>query len=139
MAKGLLQSSKQKQKLYERFSKKEVHEKKTFINQFKSLFESLNLSKLASVIPESQTQFHQHQNRHRNFMGEGNLTGDELKEAWPSLKPNTISGYDRISSNMANETSDINVFVTSLEYIFSVSLQQRIFPENLKIAKVSHR
>ena len=71
-------------------------------------------------------------------MGEANLIGDELKEAWPSLKPNKISGYDRISPNVANETSDINVFVTSLEYIFNVSLQQRIFPENLKIAKVSH-
>ena len=40
-----------------------------------------------------------------------------------SLKPNKIPGYDNISSNVVKETSDI--FFTG------------IFPENLKIAKVS--
>ena len=36
---------------------------------------------------------------------------------------------------MVNETSDI--FFTPLKYIFNLSLQQGMFPENLKIAKVS--
>ena len=40
-----------------------------------------------------------------------------------------------ISSSVVNEISDI--FFTTLKYIFNLSLQQRIFPENLKIAKVS--
>ena len=68
-------------------------------------------------------------------MGEANLTDNELKEALRSLKPNKSPGYDNISSNVVNETSDI--FFTPLKYIFNLSLQQRIFPENLKIAKVS--
>ena len=67
-------------------------------------------------------------------MGEANLTDDELKEALRSLKPNKSPGYDNISSNVVNETSDI--FFTPLKYIFNLSLQQEIFPENLKIAKV---
>ena len=68
-------------------------------------------------------------------MGEPNLTDDELKEALRSLKPNKSPGYDNISLNVVNETSDI--FFTTLKYIFNLSLQQGIFPENLKIAKVS--
>ena len=56
---------------------------------------------------------------------------DELK----SLKPNKSPRYDNISSNVVNETSDI--FFTPLKHIFNLSLQQGIFPENLKIAKVS--
>ena len=59
----------------------------------------------------------------------------KLKEALRSLKPNKSPGYDNISSNVVNETSDI--FFTPLKYIFNLSLQQGIFPENLKIAKVS--
>ena len=68
-------------------------------------------------------------------MGEANPTDDETKEALRSLKPNKSPGYDNISSNVVNEPSDI--FFTSLKYIFNLSLQQGIFPENLKIAKVS--
>ena len=67
-------------------------------------------------------------------MGEASLTDDEVKEALRSLKPNKSPGYDNISSNVVNETSDI--FFTPLKYIFNLSLQQGIFPENLKIAKV---
>ena len=36
---------------------------------------------------------------------------------------------------MVNETS--NIYFTPLKYIFNLSLQQGIFPENLKTAKVS--
>ena len=68
-------------------------------------------------------------------MGEANLTDDEVKEALRTLKPNQSPRYDNISSNVVNETSDI--FFTPLKYIFNLSLQQGIFPENLKIAKVS--
>ena len=87
------------------------------------------------MIPESQTKFDQYLNPHQTFMGEANLTDDELKEALRSLKPNKSLGYDNISSNVVNETSDI--FFTPFKYIFNLFLQQRIFPENLKIAKVS--
>ena len=35
--------------------------------------------KLVSMIPESQTKFGQYLNPHQTFMGEANLTDDELK------------------------------------------------------------
>ena len=91
--------------------------------------------KLASMIPESQTKYDQYLNPHQTFMDEANLTDDEVKEALRSLKPNKSSGYDNISSNSVNETSDI--FFTPFKYISNLSLQQGIFPESLKIANVS--
>ena len=87
------------------------------------------------MIPESQTKFDQYLNPHQTIMGKTNLTEDEVKEALRSLKPNRSPGYDNTSSNVVNETSDI--LFTPLKYIFNLSLQQGIFPENLKIAKVS--
>ena len=91
--------------------------------------------KLASMIPELQAKFDRYLNSQKTFMGEANLTDDEVKENLRSLKANKSPGYGNISSNVVNETSDI--FFTLLKYIFNLSLQQRIFPENLKIAKVS--
>ena len=165
MTKGLLKSSKRKQKLYEKFVKKRSPRNENIYKAHKSLFESLKkkskknyytrrlenyqtdiancfnkffvdiVPKLASMIPQSQTKFDQYLNPHQTFMAEANLTDDELKVALRSLKPNKSPGYDNISSNVVNETSDI--FFTPLKYIFNLSLQQGIFPENLKIAKVS--
>ena len=112
----------------------EISDQGKIANCFNKFFVDIG-PKLASMIPESQTKFDQYLNLHQTFMGEANLTFDELKEALRSLKSNKSPGYDNISSNVVNETSDI--FFTPLKYIFNLSLQQRMFPENLKIAKVS--
>ena len=112
----------------------EISDQGKIANCFNKFFVDI-APKLASVIPESQTKIDQYLNPHQTFMGESNLTDDEVKEALSSLKPNKSPGYDNISSNVANETSDI--FFNPLKYIFNLSLQQGIFPANLKIAKVS--
>ena len=52
-------------------------------------------------------QFDQYLNPHQTFMSEANLSDDKVKEALRSLKPNKSPGYDNISSNLVNETSDI--------------------------------
>ena len=112
----------------------EIFDQGKIANCFNKFFVDIG-PKLASMIPESQTKFDQYLNPHQTLMGEANLTDDEIKEALRSLKPNKSPGYDNISSSVVNETSDI--FFTPLKYIFNLSLQQGIFPENLKIAKVS--
>ena len=112
----------------------EILDQEKIANCFNKFFVDIG-PKLASMIPESQKKFDQYLNPHQTFMGEANLTDDEVKEALRSLKPNKSPGYDKISSNVVNETSDI--FFTPLKYIFNISLQQGIFPENLKIAEVS--
>ena len=90
--------------------------------------------KLASMIHASQTKFGRYLDPHQTLKGEANLTDDEIKEVLRSLKPNKSPGYDNISSSVVNKYSYI--FFTSLKYIFNLSLEQGIFPENLKIAKV---
>ena len=113
---------------------REIFDQGRIANCFNKFFVDIG-PKLASIIPESQTKFEQYLNPHQTLKGEANLTGDEIKEVLRSLKPNKSPGYDNISSSVVNETS--NIFFTPLKYIFNLSLQQGIFPENLKIAKVS--
>ena len=107
--------------------------KEKIANCFNKFFIDIG-PKLASMIPESQTKRDHYLNPRKTFMGEANLTDDEVNEALRSVKPNKSPGYDNISSNVVSETSD--VFFTPLKYIFNISLQRGIFPENLKIAKV---
>ena len=45
------------------------------------------------MFPESQAKFNQYLNPQQTFMGEANLTDDEVKEALRSLKPNKSPGY----------------------------------------------
>ena len=184
MTKGLLKSSKRKQKLYEKFLKKRTSRNESIYKAYKSLFESLkkkskkiyytrrlenyqndikkswdvikeiicgakstkgNFSKrmiidgreifdqkkiancfnnffadigpkLTSMISESQAKLDQYLNPHQTFMGEANLTDDEVKEALRSLKPIKSLGFDNISSNVVNETS--HIFFTPLEINF---------------------
>ena len=184
MTKGLLKSSKRKQKLYEKFMKKRTSQNESIYKVYKSLFESLKKKskknyytrrlenyqndikkswdvikeiimgakstkgsfprriiidgqeifdqgktancfnkffadigrKLASMIPESQTKLNQYLSPHQTLMGEANLNDDEIKEALRSLKLSKSPGYDNISSNVVNETSDI--FFHPLEIYF---------------------
>ena len=93
-------------------------------NCFNRFFSDIGL-KLASMIPESQAKLGQSLNPYKTFMGEANLTDDELKEPLRSLKPN----------KNPNETSD--AFFLPLKYIFNLFLQQGIFLKNLKDAMLS--
>ena len=104
----------------------EIFDQRKIANCFSKFFVDIG-PELASMIPKSQRKFDQYLNPHQTLMGEANLTDDEIKEALRSLKPSKSPGYDNISSNVVNETSDI--IFTPLKYIFNVSLQQGIFPE----------
>ena len=112
----------------------EIFDQEKIANCFNKFFVDIG-PKLASMIPESQTKFDQYLNPHQTLIGEANLIDYKIKEVLRSLKRNKNPGYDSISSSVVNETLDI--FFNPLKYIFNLLLQQRLFPENLKIAKVS--
>ena len=59
---------------------------------------------------------------------------NELKDAFYSLKPNKSPGYDGISSNIIKQGFD--TLDRPLHYIYNVSLQSGVFPEEMKIAMV---
>ena len=93
----------------------EIFDQKKIANCFNNFFADIG-PKLASMISESQAKLDQYLNPHQTFMGEANLTDDEVKEALRSLKPIKSLGFDNISSNVVNETSEI--FFTLLEISF---------------------
>ena len=68
-------------------------------------------------------------------MNDASLTDEEVRNAFYSLKTNKSPGYDDISFNAINNVFDF--IVEPLRYIFSNSLAQEIFPEEMKIAQIT--
>ena len=63
------------------------------------------------------------------------LQDQELEEAFNSLKPNKSPGFDDISSSVVKFCAS-GIF-NPLKHIFNLSLQTGIFPNGMKIARVS--
>ena len=68
-------------------------------------------------------------------MEEKPITDDDLNEAFQRLKTKKSSAYDEISSDVIKRISP-SVFQT-MRYIFNLSIENGIFPDQLKIAKVT--
>lgn len=62
-------------------------------------------------------------------------TINEFKDAFFSLKINKIGGYDDINLNFIKKY--LGNLCKPLKYIFDLSFQKGIFPESLKVAKVT--
>ena len=60
---------------------------------------------------------------------------DEFEKAFKSLKQNKAAGFDDISSNIIIDAYDS--LKNSLFHVFKASIKQGIFPDCLKIAKVT--
>ena len=63
------------------------------------------------------------------------LNFDEFEEAFKSLKRNKAAGFDDLSSNIITDAYDS--LKNILFHVFKVSIKQGIFPDSLKIAKVT--
>ena len=63
------------------------------------------------------------------------LSMNELKDAFFSLKINKSPGYDDISFNVLKKC--FSSLCEPLKYLFNLSIEKRIFPDDLKIAKVT--
>ena len=63
------------------------------------------------------------------------LTENELKNGFYSLKPNKSSGFDNISARTILQCYES--LKAPLKYIFNLSLNTGDVPNNLKIAKVT--
>ena len=69
------------------------------------------------------------------IFAEKSVTEEELKMAFFSLKSNKTPGYDNINVNVVKKIYE--ELKTSLMRIFNPALSTGIFPDKLKIAKVS--
>ena len=62
-------------------------------------------------------------------------TINKFKDAFFSLKINKIGGYDDINLNVIKKY--LGNLCKPFKYIFDLSFQKGIFPESLKVAKVT--
>ena len=63
------------------------------------------------------------------------LSINELKDAFFSLKINKSSGVEDVSFNIIKKC--FGVLCEPLIYLFQLSLEKGVFPDDLKIAKVT--
>ena len=119
-----------------KINKKSITDKKIIADKFNEFFINIGPN-LAAKIPPSNMNFDSYfQLPHVcTVFAENSVTEEELKRAFFSLKPNKTPGYDHINVNVVKKIYE--ELKTPLMRIFNLSLSTEIFPDKLKIAKVS--
>ena len=90
---------------------------------------------LAASIPKNKSTFQNYIHYHGSCLSIISLTDLELENAFASLKTNKSTGYDDMSINVVKRVSG-EIFLI-LKHIFNISLAKGVFPDNLKIARVT--
>ena len=112
----------------------EIFDKKSIAEQFNKYF--LNVGpNLAEIIPKSNKNFESFLSGQYPTLKEFPLTDEELKNAFASIKPNKSPGFDDISSNVIRFVFD--ALIKPTKHIFDLSLNKGIFPDKLKVARVT--
>ena len=91
--------------------------------------------KLTSQIPKSSKTFETYINKVNVIMDSKLFSINELKDAFFSLKINKSSGVDDVSFSTIKKC--FAVLCEPLIYLFQLSLEKGVFPDDLKIAKVN--
>ena len=114
--------------------KKEVTEIKDIAEEFNNFFTNVGPN-VAKKVPNSSNSFTSFLNQTHSIMEKNSLSINELKEAFFSLKTKKSPGYDDINFNVVKKCfGEIN---EPLKHLFNLSLENGIFPEKMKIAKVT--
>ena len=104
-------------------------------NEFSKFFAKIG-PELAEKIRTASRTFESFLNKIDTTMPADPVTINELKEAFFSLKTNKRPGCDEISSNVIkNCFSELNY---RLKHLFGKSIENGVFPNALKIARVNH-
>ena len=91
--------------------------------------------KLADDIPTTTRSFESYVQNTNETIKEKPITINELKDAFFSLKINKSAGYDEISFNVIKDC--FGELCDPLKYMFNLSFEKGIFPDRMKIAKVT--
>ena len=103
-------------------------------NEFNKFFTNIG-PVLAVKIPTASRTFESFLNKIDTTISSDPITINKLKEVFFSLKTNKSAGYDEVSSNVIkNCFSELNC---PLKYLFGKSIEKGIFPDTLKIARVT--
>ena len=112
----------------------EFFDKKAIAENFNNFFSEIE-PKLASEIPNSLISFDHFLHDDYPSSEKKPITDDQLNEALQILKTKKSSGYDEISSDDIRYISPSNF--EPLTCTFNLSAEKGIFPDQLKIAKVT--
>ena len=114
--------------------KTEILGETNIANEFNNFFTDIGLE-LAKKIPKSSQPFESYMKKVSSEMENKPLSINELKDVFFSLKISKSTGYDDINYNVVSKY--FGELCTPLKHIFDLSFKRRIFPDNLKIAKVA--
>ena len=102
--------------------------------EFNKFFINL-VPKLAHKIPQPLKRFESYTSKVNTGTENKPITVNELKEAFYSLKTNKSTGYDDIRYNVVKNC--FNELCDPLLHIFNLPSSSGIFPDSLKIGKVT--
>ena len=115
-------------------NKVDVYNKPEIADTFNNFFTNIG-QKLASQIPKSSKTFEIYMNKVNVIMDSKHLSINELKDTFFSLKINKSSSVDDVSFNIIKKC--FRMLCEPLTYLFQLSLEKGLFPDDLKIAKVT--
>ena len=115
-------------------NKRNLFDKGKIANKFNKFFANIRIE-LASQIPTAKTTFETYAETVNSTMGSNPLSINELKDAFFSLKISKCPGYDEISFDVVKKC--FGELYDPLKFIFELSLEKEIFPDDLKIARVT--
>ena len=115
-------------------NKVDVCNKPEIADAFNDFFTNIG-QRLASQISKSSKTFESYMNKVNVIMDSKPLSINELKDAFFSLKINKSSGVGDVSFNIIKKC--FGVLCEPLTYLFQLSLEKGVFPDDLKIAKVT--
>ena len=97
----------------------EIHNKKLIAENFNDFFATVG-PKLAESIPKTTKGFDEYVKKVSNTMPKYELTNEEFRNAFFSLKSNKSPGYDGISSNIVKNC--FHSISSPLKHIFNLSI-----------------
>ena len=112
----------------------EINDAKSIAEKFSKFFVNIGPN-LANKIHQCDLTFKPRLPAVNAMLNETVLSKDEFEEAFKSLKRSTAFGHDGLDVNIF--TSVYELIKKPLLKIFSESIDLGIFPENMKIAKVT--
>ena len=117
-----------------RIDKVDVYNKTEIADAFNDFFTNIGQT-LASQIIKSSKTFETCIIKVNVIMDSKPLSINELKDAFFLLQINKSSGVDDVSFNIIKKY--FGEFCEPLTYLFQLSLEKRVFPDDLKITKVT--
>ena len=112
----------------------EINEDKRIANEFNNFFISIG-PELAKKIPRPARSFESYVTKSNSTMPIGPISVNELKNTFFSIKTNKYPGHVEINFNVIR--SCFGELCEPLQYLFNLSFEKSIFPDDLEKAKLT--